>query len=204
MNDTKKLKIQIDDTTLEISAYCDIPEGSALPDLSKEDWRESADESHDNEVQAVHSWKIGELWLHIFTDQGYPESAIIEAGEHVRYLAEVCDNIAADADADRAEIMAGFGIDFPNAILKEASEDYDGECRVWHIPNYYPGHNNPPLPSFAREGDGDEITTFASYAEAKAYVEFYFNEESAYDGIAQCNVLSHGQAGADSLKIVEA
>jgi hypothetical protein len=204
MNATE-LTIQIENGSLAINNWTEAPDTIALPNLSGEDWRKTADESHDNGVVAVHSWKIGDLWLHIYTDQGSPQSASLEAADHLEYLAEQCQYIAVDVNRDRAEIMAGFHIDFPEAFLSEAKPDWKGECRVWHMPNYYSGHNNPPLPHFAREGDDPkQITTFANYADAKAYVENYFNEESAYDGIAACNVLSHGQAGADSLKIVEA
>jgi hypothetical protein len=194
--------IDVDDYILDLSVYSDLPAGMALPDLSGENWRDTATESHDNEVLAIHSWKIGELWLHIYTDQGYPKSAEIGTQNHMEFLAEICDNIAGDVDQDRAEIMAGFAIDFPT-FLTEAAADFAGECRVWHMPNYYSGHNNPPLPSFARDED-DLILTFGNRAAAEQYVSDYYSEPSCYDGIPACNVLSHGQAGADTLKIVEA
>jgi hypothetical protein len=195
--------IDVGDHTLNLSVYADLPAGLSLPNLAADDWRESAAESHDNGVLALYSWKIGELWwLHIYTDQGYPESAEIGSQNHMDFLAEICDNIAGDVEQDRAEIMADFGIAFPT-FLTEAAANFAGKCRVWHMPNYHRGHCNPPSPSFAC-GEDDSIITFENRAAAEQYVSDYYTEPSCYDGIAECNVLAHGQAGADTLKIVEA
>jgi len=202
MNATQQ-EIKVDDRVLDLSVYSDPPTGIVLPDLSAEDWRDTATESHDNGVVAVYSWKIGEQWLHIYTDQGYPESAEIDTHDHLAYLAEVCDNLAADAAADRAEVMADFAIPFPESFLTEAAADFAGACRVWLMPNYYHGHTNAPSATFAR-GEDEKIITFENRDAAEQYVSNYYSKPSSYDGIPACNVLSHGQAGADTLKIVEA
>ena len=202
MNETTQQTIDVGGRMVNLSVDSDLPAGLALPDLSDEMWRYRATETHDNDVDGIHSWKIGKLWLHIYTDQGYPESAEISDQDHMAYLAEICDDMAQWVDQDRSEVMAGFDIDFPT-FLTEAAAEFDGECRVWHMPNYYSGHYNRPMPAFARD-DNDQIITFANRAAAEQYVSDYYSEPSCYDGIPACNVLSHGQAASDDLKIVEA
>ena len=202
MNATTQQTIDVGGRILNLSVYSDLPAGLALPDLSGENWRYRATETHDNDVRAVHSWKIGELWLHIYTDEGWPKSAEIGTQNHIEFLAEICDNMAQWVDQDRSEIMAGFDIDFPT-FLTEVAADFEGECRVWHMPNYYTGHYNRPMPAFSRD-DNDQIITFENLAAAQKYCRDYYSEPSCYDGFPQCNVLSHGQAASDDLRIVEA
>jgi len=84
-----------------------------------------------------------------------------------------------------------------------ADEGYQGPCRVWREPNYHIGTYGAPTPHFATDESRD-IIEFATRAEAEDYVYDYYNAPSQYDGIPACNVLSHGQAGADGLVIVRA
>lgn len=110
---------------------------------------------------------------------------------------------------EEAEWMAAWGYG-GLAYLEKADEAFEGPCRVWCEPNYYVGTYAAPLPHFVRADEADEgcfdesIREFSTYAEASEYVDEYYNAPSAYDGIAACSVLAHGQAGPDSLTIVKA
>lgn len=115
--------------------------------------------------------------------------------------------------ARKSEWMAAWGY---NGLAYEAvaTPEHEGPCLVYCEPNYYQGHINAPKPHMVHEEDADGQTVydadgpvvreFADYAEAKAYVDAYYDAPSGYDGIRACSVLSHGQSGPDTLTIVNA
>lgn len=148
---------------------------------------------------------LGANWKLAYTDcQGYERCEITQ--ESAYDIIRMWD----PGDSDPDEFLVSFGLD-PH--WEEAEEGYEGECKVWHKPNYYPGTCNAPQPGYARfpfgewgernENEG-EIIVFDTYAAAKEYVDNYYDEPSTYKGIPACNVLSHGQAGPDNLTIVKA
>lgn len=179
----------------------DVPAGVTLPDLSGRDWMDDADETHQqpNGVESVYEYGLdGGLALYIHTDQGCPVSADIRpAGDIAAYLAD-CER----GDLDAAEWLASWGHNGLSA-LTEADADRTEPCRVWCEPQYYAGTCGAPAPGYVRDEAG-EIREWPTAADAQDYVDEYYNAPSGYDGIRACNVLSHGQAAADELTIVEA
>lgn len=123
----------------------------------------------------------------------------LESG--VRQMAE---DVAINADGwIMPEVFAAYGYDPVRAgILTAAPEDYAGECAIWDVPQYYAGTYNAPQPAFWRSDDPDTVQVYPTRAKAQSAVDDYYNAPSGYDGIRACNVLSHGQAGADVLTVV--
>ncbi len=181
--------------------------GQTLPDLSEWYWRDSANHNYTDGMDSIIGFdlKDGEtLWIDCI--QGSPNSVRISTEGILSLLQDWYSNQAYD-DIEYAEFLAGWGIDPLEALaLALADESWDGPCRIWCVPCYYPGTFNAPLPAFYRKHDEDgrtsEIVEFETYADAKAAYDEYYNAPSAYDGIPACNVLSHGQAGSDTLVIV--
>lgn len=169
-----------------------------LPDLSSIEDRAELIEDFAAEwwgdgMYDVYRLSVGKnRWLYLFYDDGCLVSATIEDSGIEEFLRS-CE--WGDADVD--EILAGFGL----CDVQEASDDYTGPCRVWCQPNYYPGTYGAPQAGWVRDEDG-HILEFASREDAEKYVDDYYTAPSGYDGIRACNVLSHGQAGADTLTIV--
>jgi len=180
--------------------------------LAEYDWWDAAEEEYSNDIQALRRYPLsgGESLL-IWSDQGYPEGVEITDKPMLEHLAEYATCADREQPAEPAEVMAEFDVPFAdNPFLQEASKDWPGECRVWHIPHYYAGTWNAPGEAFAQVADDDpeqgtdaRIREFDTFADAQAYCDRYYSEPSGYDGIPACNVLSHGQAAADTLKIVE-
>ena len=167
-----------------------------LPDLSAEDWRQSAAECWEGGVDALYRWPLAGAALYIYVDQGMPVGAEITTASAESYV------LGLDHGCDDAEMLAGWGLD-GLSVLAEASAEHTGPCRVWREPQYYQGTCDAPAPGYARDDDG-EIIEWDSYAEAAEYVREYYEAPSGYDGIPACNVLAHGQSGPDTLTIVEA
>jgi len=183
----------------------------ALPDLAEDDcWREHATEFVDNDIDSCYRYDLGNgNSLYIDCEQGAPSCLSIDTDSMIEHLRDWWSNTN-DGMVEFAEWLAGWGLD-GLAVLTKANEGDEGPFRVWHEP-HYPGTCNAPQPGFAHKYSTDDevvnpdqdegIWEFATYEQAAAYVHEYYNEPSTYDGIPQCNVLSHGQAGADRLTIV--
>lgn len=178
----------------------------ALPDLNGDLWRESAVESYEAGTFAVHVYTLDSLSrLFIDSDQGVPDCATVSDYGITEHLSNWSWN---DFDFPHiAEWYSAWGLD-GLAHLVAAPADYDGPCAVWRDPSYYAGTINAPGARLDRETDRDgspinEVLTFPTRTKAEAYVAAYYGEPSEYAGIRACNVLSHGQAGADTLTIVK-
>ncbi len=181
----------------EVSLSIEVAGIVALPDLSDRDSFLTADESHENGCYGVKQWNLSEtVRLYVDTDDGYPVAATVTTDDIDDYV------MRWDHDGEPAEWLAGWGFD-ALARLVEAAEGYNGDCRIWCEPCYYHGASGALKPGFVRDDQG-EIMEFGSYAEADQYVQDYYGAPSSYNGILACNVLSHGQAGADDLTIVTA
>lgn len=115
------------------------------------------------------------------------------------YIHETMDLYDGEDNAQHMQHWGYDGLDY----LDKAEPGFDGPCRVWRKPNYYQGTCGAPQPDYARD-EQYIIREFDGYAAAAAYVNEYYSAPSGYDGIPECNVLAHGQAGADTLTIVEA
>lgn len=192
---TMTTPITIGDTNLDLCE--EIPAGCVLPDLSDEEWWRTATEEADNGIYTLRRWQLDESnSLYVWSEQGHPYFTAIRQHDMVTELRDC------DYDCDLAEHLAGYGYDGKTA-LTVATDDYTGPCRVWREPQYYHGTCNAPGDQFARDDNG-EILEFASKEDAQGYVDHYYSAPSGYDGILACNVLSHGQAGADILTIVQA
>lgn len=177
-----------------------------MPDLDGDLWRESANESYSNGVLSVHQYNLGDgQRLFIDSDQGYPQGATITDEEIEQYLANWdWSNLGY---IHPAELLSEIGLD-GLLLLEEAPKDYEGSCAVWREPHYNQGHYNAPTARLDRVEDAqghatDEVRVFPTHEEAEEYVSGYYSEPSAYDGIPACNVLSYGQASADTLTIVK-
>jgi hypothetical protein len=77
-------------------------------------------------------------------------------------------------DVSEEEFLASFGFDNifeNNENLEEASEDYEGEIKIWYTKTYeqtYPkGHGG----KWVKEENSDEISIFKNYQEARDYVK---------------------------------
>lgn len=171
--------------------------GLTLPDLSESDWRYGADDCFESGNSNVYQWNLSEIVrLYVDVDQGYVVGVVATKETIGQHLLDW------DYDCDTAEWLSSWGLDGAE-ILSPADADFQGACRVWVEPNYYQGTYGAPVAGFARDEQGN-ILEFENGSKAAAYVSEYYNAPSGYDGIPACNVLSHGQAGADSLKIVQA
>lgn len=85
------------------------------------------------------------------------------------------------------------------ATLEEVAEDYVGEVAIWSTPEYYAGTCNAPTADYVRDGDGyphNDIMTFASAAEAQAYIDDTLIGDEPY-------CLSHGEAARPGYQIVK-
>jgi len=180
---------------------CDAP-APTLPDLDHDLWREAATEMCSDEIDSCYRYDLGDgQSLYVDCLQGDPETCCISEDTLLAHMLEWHSNALPD-NCDAAQWLASWDLD-ACAALEQADPDYDGDFRVWCEPNFHPATCNAPSADYARD-DGNEILEFATHAEAQAYVDSYFSEPSCYDGILQCNVLSHGQAGSDTLTIVQA
>jgi hypothetical protein len=204
-------EITINGQAYEIANYTGrVP--TSLPAIDWDDWRgEGCTEMADNTVDACYRYDLGD-GLSLYIDQAQGDIIAIAISE-VTLLEHICDwwgNITDDT-YEQAEWLASWGYD-GLAVLTKAKLDDEGPFRIWIEPQYYPGTYNAPQAGFAHRWATDSqvvsvdddlgIAEFATYAEAQAYVDAYYSEPSRYDGIPQCNVLSHGQAGPDRLTIV--
>jgi len=190
-------KISVDGREINLTVWVgEMP--AALPDLSGEDWRDSANDSADNDIDSIYRFALADgRWLDVESTQGCPIAAqVLESSEsiasHVREWYHDCDD---------AEWLSCWGLD---PLLDEPADDWDGPCRVWCEPQYHAGTCGAPQPGFIREENSEAIREFATRAEAQAYIDEYYSAPSAYDGIKACNVLSHGQYAADKLTLVQA
>lgn len=203
MNTTQNLTLCIDGEPVPL--WAETPT-AALPDLNHPDWQREADDNYECGCFGVYVYNLDGYFLYIDTDQGMPQSATIEAGGIGSHLA---DWDWSDCAGTLPEWLASWGINAAaEAKLIRAAPSDTGVFAIWREPNYYQGTANAPSASFDRELDEqghrtDHILLFSSYTEAEAYRSAYHNEPSEYDGIPACNVLSHGQAGADTLTIVK-
>jgi len=131
----------------------------------------------------------------------------------IGHLRDWYANISDDDDED--EWLSEWDLAADDHLVA-VPDDYDGPCRVWHAPCYYSTHNNRPTGYWARDDDVtppdneyvdpklSPIHVFVNRADAQDYINDYYTAPSGYDGIPACNVLSHGQAGSDTLIIVAA
>ncbi len=78
---------------------------------------------------------------------------------------------------------------------------YDGPCRIWREPQYYEGTCNAPAEGWLLDDDG-RPREYDSVTEAQAARAAYYEPSTAYEGVRDCNVLSHGQYAADKLTVV--
>ena len=165
---------------------------------AEDNWYGTADECADNGMDSLYLWRVADRCnLVIWCEQGHPVDASLGKKDLPQYVRTY---LASDGLRE-SEALASYGFD-GLAAETIAAEDYEGECAIWCEPTYYPGTCNAPQAGFVRESE-DKVCVFATRAEAKAYVDKYYTAPSAYNGILECNVLEHGQAGADALTIVE-
>ncbi|MHB8996886.1 MAG: hypothetical protein ACYC63_16680 [Armatimonadota bacterium] len=181
--------------------------GLDIEDDVRDVYPEPDEKAGANECYEIYRWALAD-GRSLFVDLAYGgvESAEV-ADATIRDIVLGWDH---DDYPETAEWLAAWGFNGLD-ILPVAEPGYDGPCRVWCEPNYYIGTYGAPDPGFVRidvDDDGychdnyDNIREFETRAEAQAYVDEYYNAPSGYDGIPACNVLSHGQAGADGLTIV--
>ena len=164
------------------------------------EWARGPDEEASAGSYKSLRWDLGEgRSLYVDYDQGVPDCAAINAVGMAEHLQ---DWDWADDAASLGEWMAQWGYE-GLAYEQVAGEDYEGPCRVWREPNYYQGTYDAPQAGYARDDEGD-VLEFDTRAEAQAYCDDYFGAPSEYEGIPACNVLAHGQAGADALTVVNA
>lgn len=193
--ETTKITIEIGNKTLEV--YGATPE-MILPEIDDDMILDNADEIASNGIDdfAIYYLDDDTHQLEIYLDQGYPTNAEINIRRTMRDVVLDCCY-----DIDRPEWLAAWELD---PELTEADENSTASnFRIWDAPNYYEGTNNAPQAGWWKDEETNEPMDFETYAEAKKIVDEYYNADSNYDGIPQCNVLSHGQAGADTLTIVE-
>lgn len=152
-------------------------------------------------VYACRGYDLGGGWtLYIDTNQGMVMYVQVSKDPIEEIVRDWWCN-ETDGSNMLAEWLSQGGLD-GLATLTEATEEHEGECLVWRAYHYYPGTYNTPQDGFDRD-ESDELRTFKTFAEAKKYVDAY-DEESGYNGIKECMVMSHGQAGPDTLTIVDA
>ena len=193
--ETTKTTIEIGNKTLEV--YGATPE-MILPEIEDDMILDNADETASNGIDdfAVYYLDDDTHQLEIYFEQGYASYATIEIRRPIVDVILDCEY-----DIDRPEWLSAWGQD-PD--LTETDENSTAlNFRIWDTPNYYQSNINSPQPGWWRDEETNEPMEFDSYAGAKEVVDEYYGAPSAYDGIPQCNVLSHGQAGADTLTIVE-
>lgn len=168
-----------------------------LPDLACEHWHESATGAWENGSHGVYQWDLGGgQYLYVDTDQGIPQSAGVSQDDIDDHLLSWSYD-----DQDAAEWLAAWSLDGLSQ-LDEVDDTHDGPCRIWCEPCYYSGTYNAPTPGYVRD-DAGAIAEFDTYADAAEYVDAYYNTSTQYDGVPDCNIMSHGQAGPDSLTIVK-
>jgi len=171
-----------------------------LSQLNTRDWRDLCDcVADDNMVSYFLFRATAKTACIIYCYQGTPLSIdwLADGETPEQYIAD-----SYNGDGELAEYLSGLGFNGKH-VLDVVVASHDGPCRVWCEPQYLHGTYNAPVDGFARD-DGDAIIEFASGKDAQAYIDDYYNEPSAYDGVRECNVLCHGQAGADILTIVAA
>lgn len=197
---------------VEVEVADDLAATAVLPDLEYGGPVHDAD-IIDNGVYTIEVWPAGEgLSLVIESEQGCIITCSLRETVTAAEVLECWDTDGADIYEWRAQ----WGVD---PQIEPVADDYDGPCRVWHETHYYAGTCNAPIAGWRRKnrhsgyddvvpGNPDEdrtgILVWATRAAAQEYVDNYYNAPSAYDGIPQCNCLSHGQAGPDTLYICEA
>ena len=187
--------IEIGNKTLKV--YGADPD-MVLPEIEDDMILENANETASNGADdfAIYYLADDAHQLEIYLEQGYPSYAEINTRRPMRDVVLDCEY-----DIDRPEWLSAWGLD---PELTEADENSTASTfRIWDTPNYYEGTNNAPQAGWWKNEETNEAMEFNSYAEAEEVVDEYYDEPSAYDGIPQCNVLSHGQAGSDDLIIVE-
>ena len=197
------MDITIGGVALTIRQYGDPTEipASVLEALASDDWRMEVEalpgaEHASNEIDSLHRIPLaGNDALVVYCEQGVPISVEIIDGTMEASVLDL------DHDIPDEELLVEWGLTPDIAAAKPES---NGPFRVWRQPNYYSGTCGAPLARFDRHDETDEIMEWDTHAEAQAYVDAYYTEPSVYDGIPQCNVLSHGQASSDTLTITTA
>jgi len=198
-----KVTILVDGDPCQVAFYNGDPTDVMLPDLDDTLWRENATDCYSNGQSDIYRYDLGnDLALSIDVDCGEIMSLEVSTTSIEDLLAQW------DHPGRLSEWLSEWDLD---GLMAEqvVDETYDGECLVWRAPQYYHGTYGAPKPGIDRVEDADGQDTngllvFADYAAARAYVDDYYNAPSYYDGIPACNVLSHGQAGPDTLTIIAA
>lgn len=182
--------------------------GIDLDDYVDDAWA-NATESADNGYESAHRIQLPDghnIYIDV-TNAGIENvvlggTALVADTTLEEYVATW--DLPTGTDMHRATFMAAWGYD-GLGYLQAAPADYDGPCWIWRQPNYYEGTINAPQPGLLTDDDPyGTPREFSTRADAQAWVDQYHNAPSAYDGIKQCHVLSHGQAGPDVLTIVQA
>ena len=184
-------------------------EGEALPDLNHRGWRYEADKCEASYNSAWYAYHLDDgKQLEISVAEGYPEDAGIEPiRSGLEALKQWWWDQTPPCDLEEWLVEWGYTDPVTAGIVKKATPDYDGVCRIWREPQYQSSCYDPPLAGYVRHEDPsgektDEIWE-GTYAEAEAYVNDYYDAPSGYDGIKACNVLAHGQISADRLMIIK-
>lgn len=162
------------------AALLALKDGDKIPDLIDEDgadleyygflWGDAADKTWDDEGGE----RIYQLADGVFAHIGETERSVYAASDIVDFLSG-WDH---DSYGTYNDLLTAFGVDVD---LDEADEDYDGECIIWVSYNYYSTHTNAPRDGWVREDDyNQDVVTFASYAEAKGWIEKTEHESRGY------------------------
>lgn len=172
-------------------------EGRALPDLTAAG-PDPTEQCDADGLATCSRYDLGDgLSLFVGRGPGWQNAEVSRETTREHLLAWYWDDLGFE---DKDEFLTVMGLE---PTLPEAGADYEGPCRVWHQPCYYQGTYGAPVAQYARD-EQDAIILFPSYAEAAGYVAEYYSAPSGYEGIPACRVLSHGQAGPDTLTICRA
>lgn len=187
----------IADKTIEL----DVDEGGPtdhLPVLTGDD-TQPPDDQWTNGSDTVSVWHLGDGW-YLYADycDGQLSAARITRDDIAHHLTLWAWE---DQGVDLAEWLTMWSLDGLQVCDKTAGPG--DTCRIWCEPCYYEGTCDAPTAGYVRDQDNEEIWE-GSYDQAQAWIDEYYDAPSSYDGILACNVLSHGQAGPDTLTIVRA
>lgn len=160
-----------------------------ISDISLNEWDDGCGE------------KIYQIGKHAFAhyQQTHEWAGVWEAKNITDLLSKWCW----DEYGSREQMFAAFGLVPP---LNEATESYNGECKVWITYNYLPGTLEIPGDKWASDENHEPIT-FDSYSSAEAWIE----QADGASRVAKSEtnprgsyLLAHGENDAPTYTICEA